>query len=323
MKKLRKYLPVLFPATILLVVLLLGYCSKANAESEAVKALKDFVIENRPETPPDALTPQTGSAKPGKPHRPASPDEQVNQLRDIGNQPDSGPALPLSSGEQENDDTYQVADPALEQNQSPAEKIIGINFPLRIGYAPEALHSLSILRKDERYYGQLNIQLYAGQYKDLEIANKWIGELKVLDPIIEGGFTATLDSKDFLFHLGLRTELAKNDHSIGFRVLFQNHSYKQILKTTYGRLFVYYNYSKSALVNDEDIASFYVGWYSPHLYIDLKNLDSFTAQFNGLIKQSENLIAGIYYTPDVNKKLSYSVEVGPDNLSASVYYAIR
>lgn len=290
------------------VVFCLGFCAGVSvAEPAAVKALKDFKSGGDAE----AVTPSLDNELP-------EPVKVLLQFKaDQQNEIHKHDKILLP--EEYLQEEYLQEDKPLVPETTQAV----LHFPIRVGHTPETLHSLSLLTDGDSFYGQVNLQFFGGQYNQFEVLKKWVGNLKILDPIVEVGATNKIGTKDFAFNIALKTAFKKENHGLGFKALFNTQDYKDIFKNTYGRLLTYYYYRKPSMVTAHDSFVFYLGWHTEPLFVDLSNLEDFTAQFQGLVKQSENMLAGVHYNPDVGSPLSFALEAGVDNFSMSAYYKIQ
>ena len=305
----------------------------------AVKALKQFVGDRKPPkqtilpkpekspiAPPKEIPkpkpkeiPEYRRPKPDIPKvEPVPEPSAVKALRKFANYPKVPPVPKAKTESKLKIPNYHVD--LSEMDFSEKTK----NFPIRIGHTPETLHSVSLIRAHEATYAEIRLQFFSGQYNKIKLANNWLKEVNILDPIVEIGGIANITENQNAFTAGIKTALVlSNSNGIAFKAHIISHDYKDLLENTNGRILSYYYHSKVSLLKKFDFWTFYLGWYSKPLKLNFSNLDEFTSQFKGLIKQSESIIAGVHYMPDVGSSLSFGFEYGLNNFSVSTYYKVQ
>ena len=76
-------------------------------------------------------------------------------------------------------------------------------------------------------------------------------------------------------------------------------------------------YKRQGLLRENDFVSFYVGWVSPEMNINLSNIEAFKTQFKDLREHSTNIAAGVFYVPRIESKWSLNIEAGIASISLS------
>ena len=195
-----------------------------------------------------------------------------------------------------------------------------IYYPFFFNHSRVAVHSIKYIANGNQSWINLNLQLTAHEYKKVPVLEKYVSALSLLDPKVEAGYSTTLDRSKRNFYLGVIAGLKRPKNGVVFKTTVFSDKVEDLAHSTYGVAAAYYYHDVLNLYSASDLASFYAGWVSPRLDVDLKNLEAFRANFKDLKQHYKSLVFGFHYWYDVAKKISVNGEVSSHQMSMSVNY---
>ena len=195
-------------------------------------------------------------------------------------------------------------------------------FPFVIGHKSQPEQSLRIVSDFDKHWVNVNVAMTPLEYGQIEVFKSLMEGISLIDPVMEIGGLVSLNAgeKAYFFYFGAVSGVNMGKHSLNFKASLYSPSYKDVLESSQGMVSAYYTYDKYAFLSEADVVSFYGGWVSPPMNVDLSNMEAFKANFVDLKSQSENVIVGVHYNPDAAGQMSYNLESGLKYSSISVNY---
>lgn len=194
--------------------------------------------------------------------------------------------------------------------------------PFVVGHHPVPYQSLRVTTDLDNYWFSLNFQLVPHEFEKVGILKDFVSGLSFLDPRMELGFLTKLGEKKAWFYGGILTGLKKDDHGMKFKAQVYSETYKDVFNSSRGRVAVYYYYDKIAYFSHKDFITFYTGYYSPFLKVDLSDFEEFKGSFKDLKEHKDNFIIGIFYSPSIIYNYSVNLEASLNQYSVSFNYLL-
>ena len=227
----------------------------------------------------------------------------------------SDPAFPAPDPKAERPKGAQLAGPERPPLQLPV---------LFIGHTPETLHSARIFRNSAgQYFLNVEAAFYSGQF-GFDFGSL-LGPLK-LKPRAAFGLISELSGPgEKTAYTAINAALQKENHGLGIKLVARLKTGEGFLKPlAAGNLAAYYFVNLTGILGKWDFVSAYAGWFSSPAAFDFASkADLFSAARDLAGGGWENLLAGVFYNPDVARPLGAGIEAGPGLISASVYVGIK
>lgn len=204
----------------------------------------------------------------------------------------------------------------------PPEAPERLDHHLFLYHTPTAMHSIRSYQKRNETFLNVNLQFTAFEYDKIKSLKSYTEGLSLLDPIVNIGMSKAIRKKDQYFYVGIVTGIKRTKHGFMIKATLYSKTYKNLFQSTVGRVGAYFYKDGEGFVSSKDIVSFYLGWTSPTGHINLSDLQQFRKDFNDRKVNSENLIFGIFYLPNVLKKVSFNLEMGFDHATFGVNYLL-
>ena len=301
-----------------LICILSLFC--INAYADPIKVLEDFhgsevdkKIEDfhkKPSSPPPILTAESDEV-------PESP--VIDILEDFHNEKKKKqkpvekavivPEKPI------------VEDENKMEPPVPLENQVILKIPFHLGHNPSSYQRAWITTDGKDIWLSFNMQLTQREFEKLPAVKSYLEGLSVMDPKFEAGVTYKFSSETAWFHAGVVMGFKKGPvKGLKFKALLFTNSYEELLKSTTGRVAAYYHFDRIRMFRDGDFASFYGGWVSPALNVNLSNMEEFKGKFVGLKSHYENIVGGLFYLPSLSSNFTFNLELSPGLYSLSINY---
>ena len=206
-----------------------------------------------------------------------------------------------------------------EPKKEQEKEVLSLYFRYPIQFTPESLSSFGYIFNSGKNNLFGKIQLFHGQYKFLSKGKDY--PLLILKPRLSAGFAISVDSMKFWGETYNQFKI-KNGYGAGFKVIAEGHSFHFAGSSLNGYLqaFIYKNFPSTS-----KWLSVYGGYTSANLSIDLKKeAKEYLSEAKKLLLEKEGLVIGIYFNPNIEKTLSFSVETNAQNhASFSIYYGLK
>jgi len=271
---------------------------------------------------------------------PASPSPAIEKLEKFTTPPQEKPA-PLKKLEkfhvtQENpkpekifkpveggydsEDVFEPDAPDEPPASVPEKKSEPLDFRYPIQFTPEPiLSSAGYMLYANAHHGFVKFQFHVGQYKMFAKTFEKYSNFLLLKPRLGFGVMANSRGAKGFWAETFNNIKITGDYGAGFKVIIEGKAIEKKRNFNgYLQAFLYKHFD----LKPQKWLSVYVGYSSSQLVIDLqKDFKEYMKEVRELMSQKEGLIAGIYFTLNKFKTLSFGAETNvQDFMVATVYY---
>ena len=194
-----------------------------------------------------------------------------------------------------------------------------------INYNPDFSSLAQVVLKDGKPFYLNEIVLLENTLKKLPFLSEYVEKLTILDPFLSLGSYFNLDDIGFYVAISSIQSLG-NGQGIGLK-LFLDQSFVSGDVSSSGILSAYYFYNHGSLFQKNDFVSFYVGYFSDKIKVDvgvdLNNFDWLFEKGKSVLAQQERVKAGFHYIPKTKNKLGITGEAGVGVFSLGVSYDLN
>ena len=200
--------------------------------------------------------------------------------------------------------------------------LLELDTPLWIGHNFERQSSLSVLYSQKLIWLKGEMQFLEATARQLPFIGEKFTSLRLLDPTVAFGVLTPLNKTHPNFYVSVKSSIKMVKHHLTLKALLETKDYKALLQVPSGRLILYYFTSRAGLLKTWDIWHFYFGWSSPPLTLDFSNIEAFTSRFKGLRGQSESVLAGAHWNPNIDSSFATGLEFSLESVMLSLWYKI-